>query len=88
MIKQKKTTFLVAAPHPGHLAVDLGRGRRPEISTAGTGFVQSLTVNGHAWNKSWVKWDDVFGNGGRMHFALGPEKTRWDTGERPLWGLV
>jgi len=55
---------------------------------AGNWFVQKLKVNGKDWNKSWVEWDDVFKNGGTMEFELGSKKTRWDTGKRPLWGVI
>lgn len=45
-------------------------------------FVQSVTVNGVAWNKSWVSHDDI-ASGGEIHFVLGAEMTSWDTGELP-----
>ncbi len=50
--------------------------------------MQSLKVNGVNWNKSWVTWGDVFANGGTMEFVLGAKQTQWDTGDRPLWGIL
>ena len=91
------TTFLVGAPQLSHLSIDLGRGNKLVVSAQrrgggeddGAWFVQSLTVNGERWSKSWVDWADVFENGGSMEFVLGPRRTRWDAaGERPLWNLV
>jgi predicted alpha-1,2-mannosidase len=88
------TTFLVGSPQLKYLAIDLGNGKKFEVSStggdenSGKWFVQSLKVNGKEWNKSWVTWDDVFANGGTMEFVLGSNKTQWDTGARPLWNIV
>ncbi len=47
-------------------------------------YVQSVTVNGAAWNKNWVTHDDLlFGSGGQINFVLGQNQTEWDTGEVP-----
>ncbi len=45
-------------------------------------FVQSVSINGTAWNKSWVTHDDI-AYGGEIHFDLGSEITSWDVGELP-----
>ncbi|KAF2086181.1 glycoside hydrolase family 92 protein [Saccharata proteae CBS 121410] len=45
-------------------------------------FVQSVTVNGVPWNKSWVSHDEISG-GGSIEFVLGPEMVEWDVGEQP-----
>lgn len=88
------TTFLVGSPQISYLAIDLGQGRTFEVKARGADeegggwFVQSLKVNGRLWDRSWVEWDDVFKHGGTMEFSLGKEKVEWDTGERPLWGVV
>ncbi|KAA8908138.1 glycosyl hydrolase family 92-domain-containing protein [Sphaerosporella brunnea] len=88
------TTFLVGSPQFKHLAIDLGDGKKFEVKSSGGNeesgawFVQSLKVNGKQWNKSWVTWDDVFANGGTLEFELGTDKKEWDTGDRPLWGII
>ncbi|KAI5795261.1 glycosyl hydrolase family 92-domain-containing protein [Geopyxis carbonaria] len=89
------TTFLIASPQLADFAIDLGGGKTFSVTTtggneeAGEWFVQSLRVNGEAWNKSWVEWADVFENGGTMEYVLGAEKTQWDAdGERPLWEII
>lgn len=88
------TTFLIGSPQMRDLKIDLGGGKKLEMKAtggdedAGNWFVQKLKVNGKDWNRSWVEWDDVFKNGGTMEFELGSKKTRWDTGKRPLWGVI
>ncbi|KAI0406821.1 glycoside hydrolase family 92 protein [Xylaria palmicola] len=82
-----QTTFLVASPWFADLTIDLGGGRKLVITAENLGdesyYVQSLAVNGKAWDKAWVSWNDVFANGGTMEFVLGPEPADWATGELP-----
>jgi predicted alpha-1,2-mannosidase len=88
------TTFLIGSPQLRQLSINLSGGKKFSMTSSGgdegsgVWFVQSLKVNGKAWNKSWVEWDDIFANGGTMEFVLGSPKEKWDTGERPLWGIV
>lgn len=76
-----QTTFLVHAPwFP--MTIDLGDGKELAITTTGGNsdtayYVQSLEVNGKAWNKAWVTWEDVFADGGAIDFVLGPEPSDW-----------
>jgi predicted alpha-1,2-mannosidase len=85
-----QTTFLIGAPWFSDLTISLAGGKQLKIiSTGGNAtsdepfYVQSLKVNGKAWRKSWVAWDDVFENGGIMEFKLGPRPADWATGELP-----
>lgn len=83
-----QTTFLILSPWFPQLVLDLGGGKSLTITTTGgdrdTAFyVQSLEVNGEAWNKAWVSWEDVFANGGTMDFVLGGERADWATGALP-----
>ncbi len=40
-------------------------------------YVQSLTVNGHAWNKPWLRYSDI-AQGGRLVYELGAiPNTNW-----------
>lgn len=82
-----QTTFLIGSPWFSDLTIDLGEGKSLEITTTGGSdtsyYVQSLQVNGQAWNKSWVSWSDVFENGGTMDFMLGSQPANWTTGPAP-----
>ncbi|KAI1334814.1 glycoside hydrolase family 92 protein [Xylariaceae sp. FL0016] len=82
-----QTTFLVGSPWFSDLTIDLGSGKTLNITTEGGGddsyFVQSLEVNGKAWDKNWVTWDDVFANGGTLDFVLGSDAVQWETGDAP-----
>jgi putative alpha-1,2-mannosidase len=83
-----QTTFLVLSPWFPRLTINLGNGKSLRITTTGgdkdTAFyVQSLKVNGKAWTKSWVAWEDVFAKGGSMEFELGAAPVNWATGELP-----
>lgn len=83
-----QTTFLVGSPWFDHLKIDLEGGKALTVtSTAGNRetayYVQSLKVNGKAWDKSWITWEDVFADGGRLDFVLGKEPVRWAKGALP-----
>lgn len=45
-------------------------------------YVQSLKVNGQAWNQSWITHDDIK-NGGSLDFVLGSTPVSWDNGMLP-----
>ncbi|KAK2610226.1 hypothetical protein N8I77_003676 [Diaporthe amygdali] len=82
-----QTTFLIGSPWFRDLTIDLGGGKKLEISTSDGSetsyYVQSLMVNGEKWNKSWVTWSDIFEKGGTMDFVLGPNPSNWTTGPPP-----
>lgn len=48
-------------------------------------FVQSVTVNGQAWNQSWISHSDIVGGQGQstIEFVLGSQKTQWNVGLVP-----
>ena len=46
-------------------------------------FVQSVKVNGHPWNQSWVSHDQLVGGQSTIEFVLGSQMTMWDVGELP-----
>ena len=82
-----QTTFLIASPW-FDITIDLGSGKKLEITSTGGNdssfYVQTLTVNGNDWDKSWLVWEDVFANGGTMEYVLGPNPSNWSqTGELP-----
>lgn len=37
-------------------------------------------MNGEAWRKSWVTWDEVFADGGTLEFELGERVVNWTAG--------
>ncbi|OJJ50798.1 hypothetical protein ASPZODRAFT_11648 [Penicilliopsis zonata CBS 506.65] len=85
-----QTTFLIHSPWFDSMTIDLGGGKELKItSTGGDGngdsdfYVQSLKVNGKAWKKNWLTWDDVFSRGGTLEFELGATAVNWTDGELP-----
>ncbi|KAK0128893.1 hypothetical protein ONS95_000839 [Cadophora gregata] len=82
-----QTTFLVGSPWFANTTISLGFGKALTVTTVNASdtsfYVQSLSLNGENWTKSWVTWDDVFANGGTMNFVLGPEPKNWATGPLP-----
>lgn len=48
-------------------------------------FVQSVRVNGQAWNQSWISHSDIVGGQAQstIEFVLGSQKTEWDVGALP-----
>ncbi|KAK3701690.1 hypothetical protein LTR37_015343 [Vermiconidia calcicola] len=83
-----QTTFLIGSPWFEHLAIALGDGKKLIVTSTGGNkeasyYVQSLKVNGEAWDKAWVTWEDIFADGGKMDFVLGPDPVRWANGTLP-----
>lgn len=83
-----QTTFMIASPWFAHMEIALGGGKKLTITSTGGDqdtkiYVQSLKVNGKAWDRNWVTYEDVFANGGRMDFVLGAEPVRWANGTLP-----
>ncbi|KAJ5098734.1 hypothetical protein N7532_005735 [Penicillium argentinense] len=85
-----QTTFLIHSPWFESMTIDLGDGKKLEItSTGGDGngdsdyYVQSLKVNRKAWAQNWLTWEDVFADGGTLEFELGPTAVNWTSGALP-----
>lgn len=85
-----QTTFLIHSPWFASMTIDLGDKKTLQITSSGGDgngdtdiYVQSLKVNGKAWKKSWLTWDDIFAQGGTLEFELGPTAVNWTTGELP-----
>lgn len=82
-----QTTFLIGSPWFANTTLSLGGGNSLAITTTGGSessfYVQSLEVNGKAWNQPWLTWNDTFANGGTLHFVLGPKARNWTTGKPP-----
>lgn len=82
-----QTTFLIGSPWFGNTTIDLGGGKSLDITTEGGSedsyYVQSLAINGQAWNQSWVTYDEIFAHGGTMEFVLGSTAVNWTVGAPP-----
>ncbi|KAK5998305.1 putative secreted glycosidase [Cladobotryum mycophilum] len=82
-----QTTFFIGSPWLSDLIISLGGGKKLKITTKGGSesayYVQSLKVNGRAWNKSWLTWNDIFADGGTLDFVLGSSPANWTTGLTP-----
>jgi predicted alpha-1,2-mannosidase len=82
-----QTTFLIGSPWFRDMTIQLGGGKTVKMTAVGGSstsiYVQSLKVNGQAWNQNWLSWSDIFANGGTMDFVLGPSPVGWDTGALP-----
>ena len=85
-----QTTFLIHAPWFESLTIELGGGKKLKVTSSGGDgngdrniFVQSVKVNGQAWKKSWLVWDDIFEKGGTLHFELGSAMEEWASEELP-----
>ncbi|KAJ4856867.1 glycosyl hydrolase family 92 domain-containing protein [Trichoderma breve] len=78
--------YLILAPWFEDISVSVGGSYTLRIKAKGLSnnsfFVQSLKVNGKAWNKSWLEHSDI-AKGGLLEFVLGPEPKSWDTGAVP-----
>lgn len=82
-----QTTFLIGSPWFANTTIALGGEKSLALTAIGGSnssfYVQSLKVNGKPWTQSWLTWNDVFADGGRMDFVLGLEPLNWSTGEAP-----
>lgn len=79
--------FFIGSPWFSDLSIDLGDDKTLEITSEGGSeedfYVQSLKVNGQDWDKSWLTWDDIFADGGKLEFVLCDTPSNWTTGELP-----
>jgi putative alpha-1,2-mannosidase len=79
--------YLLLSPWFSGLSISVDGNKTLHITTSGLNdgpYVQSVTVNGKPWNKSWVAHEDLIsGNGGRIHFMLGSSRAEWDVGDLP-----
>lgn len=78
--------YLLLSPWFSDMSLSVGNNATLRITAQGLSdtsyYVQSVTVNGKAWNQSWISHDDIK-NGGNIAFVLGSKQTSWDTGSVP-----
>jgi putative alpha-1,2-mannosidase len=80
--------YLILSPWFDDITLDLGDYKTLHITADGLSeksyYIQSVTVNGQAWDQSWISHKDLVGNNGSsIHFVLGPTPKSWDTGALP-----
>jgi putative alpha-1,2-mannosidase len=93
-----QTTYLIGSPWFSDLnmTVNVNSTLRIQVATgelnetqsdAGFGqesfYVQSVNINGAAWEKNWFEHEDLMVNGGTIEFELGSKPVVWETGDVP-----
>jgi putative alpha-1,2-mannosidase len=74
--------YIIGSPIFGDVKLQLGNGKTLEIeaqnnSTANK-YIQSATLDGRPWNKTWFSHDDIK-DGGKFVFVMGPKPSNWGT---------
>lgn len=81
------TTYLISSPFFSSATFNLENDKKVKITASNLSndniYIQSVEINGDSWNKNWFTHDDIFENGGSIHFELGSAPCRWDTGDVP-----
>lgn len=81
-----QTVYLISSPFFSDVSISVGEDVWLTITAENLSdesfFIQSVKVNGQAWNKSWVTHDDIK-NGATIEFVMGSEPVNWDTGDLP-----
>ncbi|KAM0227880.1 hypothetical protein ACHAPO_011169 [Fusarium lateritium] len=82
--------YLILSPRFENISIKLGQaGGTLRITAQGLSdgpYIQSLRVNGKAWNKSWVSHSDLVREDGKeslLEFTMGAKAVEWDSGELP-----
>lgn len=78
--------YLIGSPWFTNISLAVGDVKRLSITAQNLSdssyYVQSLKVNGQAWNQSWLSHDDIK-DGGSLDFVLGSSPVAWDSGMLP-----
>lgn len=81
------TTYLISSPFFSSATLNLENDKKVQITASNLSndniYIQSVEINGDSWNQNWFTHDDIFENGGSIHFELGSTPCRWDTGDVP-----
>ncbi|WP_036112593.1 MULTISPECIES: GH92 family glycosyl hydrolase [Luteibacter] len=79
--------YVIGAPHFPHMTIRLENGASIDIRAPGVSdtnrYVQSLKVNGQAWNKVTLP-HELLARGATLDFDMGPSPSKWGTGEDAL----
>ncbi|KAI1798496.1 glycoside hydrolase family 92 protein [Daldinia bambusicola] len=82
--------YLILSPRFDNITINIGdSGALLSIKATGLSegpYIQSLRVNGQAWNQSWVSHEDIVrpdGEDSLLEFELSANKTAWDYGNVP-----
>lgn len=72
--------YLINGPFCPKLTVTLGNGRHLIVEADGVSdrniYVQSVTLNGRAWDRDWFRQADI-ADGGVLRFVMGPRPSSW-----------
>lgn len=76
--------YILGSPLFNHVTIHMGNGKNFEIvarnNSAKNIYIQSATMNGKPWNKTWFSHDDI-ANGARLVLVMGPEPNK-------QWGVA
>jgi putative alpha-1,2-mannosidase len=82
--------YLLLSPWFSDMTLSVGGNKTLRITAQNLGdasyFVQSVKVNGQAWNQSWISHNDIVGGGrgqSTIEFVMGSQKTEWNGGPLP-----
>nr|WP_240600028.1 GH92 family glycosyl hydrolase [Lysobacter silvestris] len=79
--------YVISSPAFDRVDVTMDNGRVLHVIAHGNGprnvYVQSLKVNGRPWTKTWLPHAAI-ANGGTLEFTMGPQPSRWGSGEQDL----
>jgi predicted alpha-1,2-mannosidase len=79
--------YVIGAPHFPHMSIRLESGASIDIRAPGVSdtnrYVQSLKVNGQPWNKVTLP-HELLAKGATLDFTMGPQPSKWGTGEEAL----
>jgi predicted alpha-1,2-mannosidase len=66
--------YVFGSPRFDRIRLEVGRGRRFIVEADGNGadacYIQSVTMNGRPWRKTWIRHADIM-KGGRLRFVMG-----------------
>lgn len=78
--------YLITAPQFRHTRIDLGNGAVLEVEAEnlvpGNIYVDSVTLNGKPWNKTWFSHADII-NGATIRFTMSGKPGKWEKTASP-----
>lgn len=79
--------YLITTPRFKHATVDMGNGNVLTVEAENLSpkniYVESVTINGKPWNKTWFSHADI-ANGATIRFRMSSKPTKWErTAETP-----
>ncbi|EME46957.1 glycoside hydrolase family 92 protein [Dothistroma septosporum NZE10] len=83
-----QTTYLLVSPWFSEINMTVNGNSTLRIAANGLDnadsyYVQSVKINGQAWERNWLEHKDVMVNGGTIEFELSNEMKSWESGDVP-----